>query len=250
MTGSNKVITFGSCLSRYTANHYVRLFGGAVVSSVYHNRSDAFFKRHLSGEWGDVDVDKILSALGEESSTLDEDNKARNIIKNQSSDQIGLHRLKKGQNLFAALKDKPNLIIVDNYMDLSARLAYDKKTAEGYFIKLGDLKESARPNFDLGSYLQPESAVFYMSKIICFLKQQVPDARIVFINFPHDTYSDKARVSRTLEYAELFNSSYCLKVGLQKIHSIYRTKDKQHFKPPQYAAYAGLIHAMLDHSCE
>lgn len=246
ISACTKVITFGSCLSRYTANHYIKLFGGELISSVYHNRSDAFVNRFIENKWGDVEYERILRAMADNSGTADEDNKSRNILKNQSRSEIGKHRLKSGLDLFLALDSSPDLILVDNYMDLSAKLAYEKSNGEGVLFKLGELRASQKDKFELGSHLDPIEAVSYMHKVIDYFKDKAPEANIVFINFPHDTYQDLGRAQRTELYEKEFSREDCVVIGLQKIHKTYRTDEKQHFKPPQYAAYAGMVRALIN----
>ncbi|WP_198337002.1 hypothetical protein [Psychrobacter celer] len=242
-----KIIAFGSCLSRFVANHYIKIFGGKLVSCVYHNRSDAFVKRFITEEWSAIDIEKIFKNLEQDISLVDEDNKAINILNNQTVEKLGKHRLSKGTNVLTALNEDIDLIIVDNYMDLSARLAFHKSEDEnGIFINLGNLKGKFVNSYYSDDYMTPQSAVQHMSTIIKYFQIHAKNAQVVFINFPYNTYSDKNRVERAKEYEQLSIDAFdCHVIKALNVHQSYQTKDKQHFKPPQYAAYAGIINNLV-----
>ena len=249
------IVTFGSCLSRYTSNHYVRLFGGKIISSVYHNRSDAFCGRLLDQSWYIDPFDEIKSSLlKEEQQSSNQDNNSTQILKNQYLETIGLHRLSSGQPLFDAVKSgKVDLFVVDNYMDLAARLVKQpSKPTSGLFLRIYDfavpekIKDRSKGEaWAIGEHLSPEDGIKYMSRILDFFREYNPAARIVFINFPHNTYSHSPeRVARTQEYERLFNYQGCDIIPCMTIPEMNQTEDKMHFKPTQYAAYAGLIKGM------
>lgn len=242
-----KVITFGSCLSRYVANCYIRLFGGELVSCVYHNRSDAFVKRFIYHEWNAINVENIFKSLDQDISLTDEDNKAINILNNQTVEKAGKHRLSKGTSILSALNENIDLIIVDNYMDLSARLAFQKSELQsGVFINLGKLKGEFANHYYSDEFISPESAVQYMDTIIKYFQEHAKKAQVVFINFPHNTYKDEDRIARTKEYEKLSMETFnCHVIKSLNVHKTYQTKEKQHFKLPQYAAYAGIINNLV-----
>lgn len=253
INGMPNVVTFGSCLSRYTSNHLVRLFGGKIISSVYHNRSDAFCGRLLDKNWHVDPIENIRAVLlKEDEQSSDDDNKASQILRNQYYDTIGLHRLSKGMPLFTAVQSGlVDLFVVDNYMDLAARLVSQKnKPDSGLFLRLNDFaapaNQSGEQGLATGDYLSPVAATKCMYRILDFFKLHNPNARIVFINFSHNTYANSPeRVARTVEYERLFHYEQCDIIPCLTIPKMNQTEDKMHFKPPQYAAYAGLIQGML-----
>ena len=254
INGEPNVVTFGSCLSRYTSNHLVRLFGGRIISSVYHNRSDAFCGRLLDKTWHLDPMDEIRAALlKEDEQGSDDDNKASQILRNQYFETIGLHRLSKGMSLFTAVQSgQVDLFVVDNYMDLAARLiSQPHKPHSGLFLRLNDFAAPAGATesshgWATGDYLSPAAGVKAMSRILDFFRHHNPDARIVFINFPYNTYgSSPERVARTQEYERLFQYENSEIIPCLTIPEMNQTEQKMHFKPPQYAAYAGIIQGML-----
>lgn len=232
-------------MSRYTANAYVRLFGGSIISSVYHNRSDAFYKRFVTKEWGGIPISKDREDNLDIEKGKNIDEQRSQILKNQTESGIGYHRLSKGRQLFDALALNPDLIIMDNYMDLSARLIItDPNTCEGYFARLNPSESNLTEGF-LGGYLDPIEAVDYSLKIATFFTSLSPKTKMVMINFPYNTYNDKEREARTKKFERLYNHSAVLSIPCLTINKDYQTKDKQHFRIPQYAAYAAIINTKL-----
>ena len=240
------IVTFGSCLSRFTSQRYIRFFGGKLISSVYHNRSEAFCGRLLDHSWYVDPFDEIMASLVQEDQHQDKDSEASQMLKNQYLDTIGLHRLNTGCPLFDAVKSgNIDLFIVDNYMDLAARLiSQPGKPTSGLFLKLNSIQNKNTP-WEMGSYLSPADGVNNMYRVLDFFRKYNPHARIVFINFPHNTYaSSPERVARTEEYAALFDYPHCDVIPSLTIPEINQTEVKMHFEPMQYAAYAGVIGGM------
>lgn len=236
-----RIATFGSCMSRYTANNFVKLFGGVIVSSVYHNRSDAFVGRFIDKNWPIVEFSKIAGLLKITENDQDEDNQPYKILLNQYRDGMGLHRLSKGSRFIDVLSDQSaDLIIVDNYMDLAAKLV-SRSDGNGYFLRLDDFS-SASAEWSTMPYLNPTQGVKSMRKIIDYFKQSIPSAKIIFINFPYNTYeASPDRVKRTMEYEKLFRSKHAMIIPCLNIPLIFQSSTKQHFKSHQYCAYAGMI---------
>jgi hypothetical protein len=236
-----RIATFGSCLSRYTANNYVKLFGGKIVSSVYHNRSDSFVGRFIDKTWPTADFKRIESLLVGNVTEANKDNVPSIILNNQNESFMGRHRLSKGTLFMDLVKnDDVDLVIVDNYMDLAGRLV-SSDNERGYFLRLKDFA-SKSSDWRTGEYLSPEAGVENMQKILGFFKQSFPSAKIVFINFPHNTYeASQERVERTKKYESLFSFPDALIIPCLEIPQVFQTDEKQHFKPQQYCAYAGII---------
>ena len=130
-------------------------------------------------------------------------------------------------------------------MDLAARLiSQPGKPTSGLFLKLNSIQNKNTP-WEMGSYLSPADGVNNMYRVLDFFRKYNPHARIVFINFPHNTYaSSPERVARTKEYAALFDYPHCDVIPSLTIPEINQTEVKMHFEPMQYAAYAGVIGGM------
>lgn len=242
-----RILTFGSCLSRYTAEHFVLLFGGRIVSCVYHNRSDAFVGKFLRRDWISYDFDEMFRLLKKDWTITHPDADPALILRNQYKETLGLHRLPGGYSLFSALKRKNfDLIIADNYMDLAARLVSRKgDTNAGLFLRPYDFAND-NPDWVRGEFLKPAEGVRYMQSILRFFKTKAPTAQIVFINFPYNMYRESPpRIVRTQEYEKLFSFDDAHIIPCLRVSPRYQTENKQHFKPEQYSAYAGFIYQHL-----
>jgi hypothetical protein len=241
-----KIATFGSCLSRYIGNNYTYLFGGKIVSSVYHNRSDIFVERFIDKTAEHLSHKSIAEMLVKSKENAPIESKAEVILSNQYPDSIGQHRLKHGAQFIDLLESKKaDLVILDNYMDLGAKLMTVDGTEPGskWFIRPNDLKDPSACH--PGNYLSPEEGVQSMLRIIKHIQLKMPKAKIVFCNFPHNTYhAFPERVKRTKQYEEVFNSEFdrsFMTIPCLDVFEKFQTHEKQHFKKEMYCGYAGII---------
>lgn len=245
------IIAFGSCLSRYTAREYIKGHGGVLLSSVYHNRSDAFVKRFLSEEWNAVDVEKMMHDFSISAASLEDegtDSVPYQILKNQTYDAIGLHRLKNGTPFFDAIESKKvDLILVDNYMDLSAKfLIFEGCLEKNIFLAIENKSVSGLTvpeGWTLGGILPVEEAVACMGRILDYLRERQPLAKIVFMNFPHNTYAQNPdRVARTKLYESSLKKEGVYFIPCLDIPEDRQTEKRSHFTASQYRIYADLAH--------
>ena len=240
------IATFGSCLSRYTASHYTKLFGGKIISSVYHNRSDAFVGKFIDKNWKDIEFDVLSSFLSKSTEDLNVDNLPINILKNQYEEWMGLHGLKKGIPFIESVNNKLiDFVIMDNYMDLSARLMQHESSAK-FFLRPKDIFIN-KEGWVKEDFLDPVEGASGMLKIVNFIRSKSPKTKILFINFPFNTYLESMeRVERTKAYENLFSEYDIRSIPCLSIHESFQTKDKQHFKPQQYAGYAGMAYQIIN----
>lgn len=244
-----KIATFGSCLSRYIGNNYTYLFGGKIVSSVYHNRSDIFVERFIEKVADHLNHRDIADKLVAQKIDMPIESKAEVILSNQYAESVGKHRLNNGVQFIDLLENKQvDLIILDNYMDLGAKLVSvdDTKLGSKWFLRPNDLKDpsACRP----GDFLPPDQGVQSMLAIIKHIQLKVPKARIVFCNFPHNTYSAyPERVERTKQYEKIISSkadgSFTI-IPCTNVPERFQTHEKQHFKKEMYCGYAGIIRSL------
>jgi hypothetical protein len=233
-----KIITFGSCLSRYTANHFCRIFGGAVISSVYHNRSDAFVGKFIEKTWVSNLEDEVKELLNDSGLA---------IMMNQCEKSIGMHRLKNGIQFFEALdRGLGDIVIIDNFIDISARLLQTStNNIEGIFLRPHDFLNQDH-KLVIGDHLTVDLSVSFTIRIIKLIKEKLPKSTIIFINFPNNTYPNTSlKVTRLLDYEKKFFVQDALIIPALNIHRKYQTEVNSHFQPPQYAAYAGIIYQYL-----
>lgn len=245
-----KIATFGSCLSRYIGNNYTYLYGGKIVSSVYHNRSDMVIGRFIDNTIPHLARDQIAELLVKPPEEASIDDKGDVIISNQYPESIGLHRLRGGTQFFEMLeKQEADLVILDNYMDIGARLMTIEGAEPGsqWFVRPKDFidKTICTP----GPLLSPADGVEAMLKIIKYIQEKMPKAKIIFCNFPHNTYhASPERVQRTQEYEALMASkadgSFTI-IECMDIPERFQTKEKQHFRKEMYCSYAGAIWSLM-----
>lgn len=235
-----RIVSFGSCLSRYAVNQYVQLFGGRLEACVYHNRSDAFVGRFVERDWPELDFESLRGAL------LPDAEEARLILENQCRGGLGRHRLNSGTPLLdLADRGGVDLIVLDNYMDLSARLL-EHADQTRVFLRPADLGAHASAQWLAGDLIEVEAAVRCMQQIARWLRERFRDAALVFLCFPHNTYqAAPLRVERSRRYQDLLRLDDALIVPCLTVPLRYQTPQRQHFKSGQYAAYAGIIYQYL-----
>lgn len=241
-----RIATFGSCLSRFVGGNFTYLFGGQIVSSVYHNRSDVYTGRFLDGTVRELELKFIKDKLKPLPPTASLDNDPSRIIKNQLRRHQGKHRLRRGVPFFDLLdQGGVELVIFDNYMDLSARLLEINNTPEGtrWFIRPDDLADPTQCS--VGDLLSPEVGAESMLKIIRYVRSKIPHAKLVFCNFPHNTYyASPDRVARAKLYEKLMseaNDDTFLTIPCLDVPERFQTHERQHFKPEMYCGYAGVV---------
>ncbi|MHC1727615.1 MAG: hypothetical protein AB9866_16700 [Syntrophobacteraceae bacterium] len=242
-----RILTFGSCLARYTAEHFIMLFGGRIVSSVFHNRSDAFVGKFMDRDWVSYDFDEMYQLLRTDWVDDNPDADPALILRNQYKESIGLHRLPGGIDLFSALRRKNfDLVIADNFMDLAGCLVSKKgESNAGIFLRPYDFA-SEDSTWARGEFLPPLDGVRNMKRILRYFQARVPAAKIVFMNFPYNMYrSSPERIKRTKIYEKSFSFDGAQIIPCLRVNPLFQTRNRQHFKPEQYCAYAGLIYQHL-----
>lgn len=237
-----KILTFGSCLSRFTAEQYK---WGKIIASVYHNRSDVFVGKFLDRDWVPYDLQNVLSYLKTDTQQTNLDNKSYNIICNQYEHELlGQHRIKKAKPFFELLKTETlDLIIMDGFIDLTARLAtLGSFNKEGLFLRMSDVFEEKRQEWEWGKLLDIQESIANIQKIINFFKHHQPQAQIAFIHFPHIGYNDKPHlVERMKNYELLFQANNILIVPSLEVYPEHLINHKQHFAKNHYKRYACII---------
>lgn len=130
----NRIVTFGSCLSRYIARSYKRLYAGDIVSSVYHNRSDYFVECFLENSKQPIDKEFISSLL----INKEKNDESIGILQNQTFDSCGKHLLDVQASIFDTIESgNYDLVFIDNFMDVASKLGLLQ--GKNFFIRPKDL---------------------------------------------------------------------------------------------------------------
>lgn len=242
----NNIITIGSCLSRFTAGHLSRAVGGRLTSAVYHNRSD-LLSRYV--ETGVATLDGKMPELNINDKDFDT---SYLIIMNQQSDTIGLHGMTKGMNLKDSLAAPvKKLILMDNYLDMTAKLAVDKNDEAFKFFFNSKYASNFNERYYLEEdYLNPTIAAENWFAILQRLLGTQTDAHIVFFNFPTtlypESFGERSAVFHKhfvslLRRSGLYKEKRFLYINSPEVGKAHKTHQKQHFKPTYYNFMAGCV---------
>jgi hypothetical protein len=239
-----KILTFGSCLSLYTAKAYIHTYGGELLGSVFHNRIDRF-----TG----IYVTKTQSETPRSSwSNLAIDPEGRKIIENQYLDgTLGKHKLPKEINgfLHELENEKIDIIFMDNYVDLCGKLLIPKKGGEGLFFN-AKTAENTSEIFDLEEdFLDLEFAAECWHTFIKFVREKQPEARLVFLHFPFNHHRNNEVAQRSKEFQKYFDPKINVKkpricdiVPNIEVPQKYLKKHTQsHFAREFYFMLSGLV---------
>ncbi len=174
---------------------------------------------------------------------------AYNLLLNQSVEGLGRHKLPHGiQFLEAIEKVSFDLILVDNFMDLVARLY----NVDGEDVFCSYPNGEAPAGFQLGERLTPQSAAENFNCLLRYLRKKQPRAMIVFLHFPVNNYKSLERK----QWAVAFQDSLVVPASidiqyLRKVApALSRGREPQHFERKVYKRYAERIHALMTHGAK
>ncbi len=236
------VLTFGSCLSRFTAVALSHICGARPVCSVFNNRSDLFIRYFLEGSDLPLELGQVKAAV-----PLERDQEM--FFLRQKRNWLGLYNpiaeKQKNVTLWTCLeRQNIGLIIADNYMDMTARDAcLDVPGCRDIRFFLPS-KRTGQEKLLLGDYLDVEKSAENLGRIVAFLRDGFPRAKIVFLHFPYETYAVKPHLEeRFRRFNEIFTCDpACLTVETHILSDKMKTASKQHFNCAFYAAVAGQIY--------
>lgn len=236
---SMKIVTFGSCLSRYTADTFIDMFGGNLVSCSHHNRIDRFVEVYLKKTMPQLPYEYI-KALNLSASNMQ-------YIKNQySSIGLGKHLLPNGVDFFDAVKDA-DMIITDNFVDLCSKLQYSNSYPSSPLFFNSKNDSAAENIFYLESeYLLVSDAIKNWEYLGHYLHKVAPKAKVFFVNFPYD-HSPNAEISeRSKTFSKNFTSNKFDIIPNINVPIRYRLKHtNSHFANDYYAMIAGILNFRL-----
>ena len=242
--------TFGSCLSSLTATRLEVEYGFSRICNISHNRSDAFVNNFIAKEtpqYNLVDLEKSITFKNEHEVI------AKKILLNQSINSIGKYELPVNKSFFDLESDEVDVFLLDNFMDISAKLISDKDN-DGFpfFMNIG-FAEKGLENFKFGDFLDPIDSVNNWIKIIKFLKDLHPNAKFVFLSFQYNVLVDKPdRFKSAKEFNMKMNealagSDVLFIPSLIPDSSLTKGKsDWTHFSNQIYKALAALVFLHLN----
>lgn len=246
-----KIGSFGSCLSDMVVNRLTKRFGGSKSFHVYRHRSDQFYFYHIEKSRQIVPREYIEYKLEKLEPTEEIKVDAnyvplKEVLDNQYS-KLGKHGVVTDDSFFDILKKQSlDIIIIDNYLDMSAILSYPKdedfKDSPVFLRK--DFFSNYDEYFSFGDKISIQDSMFYFAKIIEFFRNYQPNAEIYFLNYPYNTYVNNVnRQKRAKQFEDEFSSSEATVVPAATISKNFQIEnDPAHFDDSIYVAYSGFIY--------
>ncbi|ESQ78636.1 hypothetical protein [Asticcacaulis sp. YBE204] len=245
-TSQPLVLSFGSCLSHLTAVQLSMFYGWKLVGNVAHNRSDQFIDYY-------IDKRTTPPSLADLSALVrfkpDSEDYARRILANQYPEEMGRHDLPEATPLFELLEEtKIDLILLDNFMDLSAQLFEFQTGLEGKIFSNAHMFENLTDFGKLGHVLSARQSAENFVRLVQWLRARQPQAKIVVLSFQYSQIDKNAeRYHRArdfwVELVKLKTEDFSICPPLHP--PLDRTKgcvDWAHFEEDIYRALAGMLH--------
>ncbi|MGX9967013.1 hypothetical protein ACVFYP_27065 [Roseomonas sp. F4] len=233
-----RIVTFGSCLARFTGAALAKRFGTPLLGSVYHNRIDRFVPTYVTGETKELDpaVLRELVLLPDQIRAFQE------LIGNQYRHQrLGMHALPRGRPGFMAAVESGDvdLVLLDNFMDLRARMLRPRRHPGSSLFFLYTMAENTARLFAGQPLLDARDCAGHWAEMVAWLRRKLPRARIVFMPFPGSQYEQRPEIGlRSVALADAFDSADCIRLPLLDIPpERLLPNDRTHFVPAQYDAY-------------
>jgi hypothetical protein len=261
-----KILTFGSCLSRYIAVALTGLYPQAfIANSAYHNRIDAILANYVDSiswlppiatfqhgqRFGFKDAKPLLLE-----GTNDTPLRSSALIANQYPQGLGLHNLsphKRTPLMTTLTKGHVDLIIVDNYVDIGGRLLHLNEAPEQrFFYNHGWLTQGA-DDVTPGELLPVDEGLAAWERWLGLLKQYQPQAQLVLAPFPKNAFASPVRTERAKHWSigwwELIRSHpdwQAWMLPTTQVHKRYLDQDDPlHFDDAFYGLMAGALLARL-----
>lgn len=244
-----KVLTFGSCLSAYTADHLQSDFGFQRAGQVVHNRSDTFVERYVDQTGRRLPpYDKLVEAL--KPTTED----ARWYFKNQEIETMGAHGYSHGfPTLLEQLEQPIDIILLDNFIDLAAKLVRvdhpDLGESFDVFMNTHEYDASISPFISFVDFIDADQSAENWVKIYRYLRGKQPDAKIFMLCFQ---YEQSRNDQRRYEVGRRFYPEMLARrpEGLTIVPPLAVPEELtkgidhnwQHFEAPVYKALAGYVY--------
>ena len=240
------VAVIGSCLSNLTAIKLVQDYQFKRICNVAHNRSDCFINSFLDKKKEQVSLHELENTFVFKA---DKHEIGWQILKNQYRPYLGQHELPNVKPFLDIEEGGIDLFILDNFMDVAARLVRFKNKSEYFpFFINQDFLEQGDAELEIVDFLDVESSVANWKQIVDSLKILHPRARFVFLSFQYATLVNKQdRFDRSRAFSKIM-SDYFSNTDIMFIPSLITepeltmgVEDWAHFNQAIYKALAGVI---------
>jgi hypothetical protein len=250
------IITIGSCMSEGIFAALTKKNPGVAfnyMNHVIHNRSDYFFNAICNNDWISVNprsyarimVDQMSS---DEFPNLDLYEQSNFYLDNQSFDKIGINRDDSRISFLENIHKNVDLFILDNFMDIAAKLVVERNGIGKYFVFSGAFSQSTfNKNFVYSDFISPAESLINFLGIINWIKSKQPSARIFFAPFPANVvgFEHSASLKRAANLKKLLSLSdlTCpvLSTPDVKFDDMISPSDWCHYSPNYYQKIADQI---------
>lgn len=139
-----------------------------------------------------------------------------------------------------------DVIIIDNFVDMSTMLSYPKDMSykdSPILLRFRDF-DNYDEYFTRGEELTVKESIFYFEEVIEFFHKKVPNASIYFIGFPYNTFSNNPmRITKGENFEKLFQSKIATVLPSPHVPIFLQIEDNpSHFNDLFYISLAGYIH--------
>lgn len=243
------VISFGSCLSNITVSIMYKMFGIKVLSTIANVRSDQFYHYFIAKDKIMIPREYIENNLISLSENENDPNYVpyQQMLDYQYPETLGQRGLAKTNFFDAIYKEKVDVVIIDNYVDISAKLSYPKQYDQ-YKDSPIMIRKQDFSNYDdffvLGEQLDYHQSIYYFNELVKYIKSFQPDVTIYFIHYPYNTYvNNYERQKKARAFERLFKNANITIVPAANIPPLYRKEnDPAHFEMEVYNTLAGFIY--------
>lgn len=237
------VATFGSCLSRYSVNALQALRPVDLRGVVYHNRIDRFVDHYVQDMRPEPSEGQVSALIPVEGAAPRLDL----MISNQLSGRgLGHHSLHQKIGFMEAIKQPLDLVVLDNFVDIVAKLARFKgEENTSLFINYKDVENAGEHFVMEREFLPVSAAIDAWHKLLNWVRAKQPAATILFLNFPMQHHPSEQMRNRSEEFYRNFKSDHAIVLPPFPVHqSLVETPS--HFSPMQYTLFSGALQTAIE----
>lgn len=243
------VISYGSCLSNITVSIMHKMFGIKVLSTIANVRSDQFYHYFIAKDRLMIPRKYIESNLISSDTFENDPNYVpyQQMLDYQYPETLGQRGLAKSNFFNVIEREKIDIVIIDNYVDMSAKLSYPKQYDQ-YKDSPIMIRKQDFSNYDdffvLGEQLEYHRSIYYFNEIVKYIKSFQPNVKIYFLHYPYNTYvNNYARQKKARAFERAFHNDDITIIPAPNIAPLYRKEnDPAHFQMEVYNALAGFIY--------
>lgn len=255
-----RAAVFGSCMSNLTMARLQENYGYEQTHCIHHNRSDAFINYHLNNK----PMIPIQALQSELLPKAEFEVDAKNILRNQYAEHLGLFQLEENRHKYGtfmefARKENWDLILLDNFMDVAAKLMFDvindPQQEKPLFLNphFYQNEDVISEQYHHTPFLSPQESANNWLTICHWLRNLQPKAKIFFIPYHSCSSTENGdRHSRISQFPPIFSEmaetvSVNMLPPIEVKESLTKgQEDWPHYDSKIYSALAGHIYLSVE----